>query len=331
MHCSEVMQPISREAVPDRRQPDMRWSAVIAGTVLAIGVWIMLQSLAMGLGLAAVNTDDAGSLRGVGIGTGIVTLIIPLIALFVGAYIAGRLSGSRSRKVGAMHASVMWALASAIGLWASIVIISTMASGVVKIGGVAVNATSSVVARAVSGRGNVEDKMSALGVDTNDVLGPINERLQAEDKPAITAQQLDQTVRAVAQRGVREGQIDREMLVQELARNTELSQADAEDIANKVEARYQETAARVKKQAEHVALEAADKTGKALLFGGLMLLVSLGASIAGGVLGVRGTNRDYGGGPRPAKVVVVPPPDATATEIASAPDAPADTVVVRNP
>jgi hypothetical protein len=36
-----------------------------------------------------------------------------------------------------------------------------------------------------------------------------------------------------------------------------------------------------------VALTAADRTGKALLFGGLMMLLSLGAGLLGGALGVQ--------------------------------------------
>src|SRR5688500_9590820 len=103
MHRCGDMKPISRETIVDRRQTQMRWSAVFAGTALAVGLWILLQMLGMGIGLSAVDTDDAGSLRGVGIGTGIWSVIAPLIAVFVGALLVGRLSGTRDRKVGAMH------------------------------------------------------------------------------------------------------------------------------------------------------------------------------------------------------------------------------------
>src|SRR5215203_4898035 len=130
-----MVKPISREAMFDRRQPLMRWSAVIAGTVLAIGLWLLLQTLGMGLGLSAVDTDDAGSLKGVGIGTGIWSIIAPLIALFVGAFVAGRLAGTRDSRVSAMHGAVMWGLSMALGLWLMLSIVSAMASGVARLGG----------------------------------------------------------------------------------------------------------------------------------------------------------------------------------------------------
>jgi hypothetical protein len=262
-------------------------------------VWILLQTLGMGLGLSAIDTDDAGSLKGVGIGTGIWSIIAPLIAMFVGAFVVGRLAGTRDLGVAAMHGAVMWGLGIAIGLWLMLSIVSAMASGVARIGGAAADATGAVVSGAASAGGGAGDTLEALGIDTNDLVAPINERLQRQGKPQITAKQLNATVRAVAQRGVRQGKIDREILVQELARNTALSRADAEDIASQFSDRYEELANRVSnrveqvgERAKHAALEAADKTGKALLAGGIMMLLSLGAAIGGSILGARRFTRD---------------------------------------
>ena len=55
--------------------------------------------------------------------------------------------------------------------------------------------------------------MSALGINTNDLVGPVNQRLQRDGKPPITARQLEATVRAVAQRGLHDGRVGRQVLV----------------------------------------------------------------------------------------------------------------------
>lgn len=276
----------------------MRWSAVLAGTALGIGVWILLQTLGMGLGLAAVETDDAGSLKGAGIGTGIWSILAALIAMFVGGLLAGRLAGTRDPKIGAMHGSVVWALGSVIGLWLIFSVISSLASSAAQVGGAAAGATSSVVSGAMSAGGQAEGAAAALGIDASDLVAPINERLKAQGKPPITADQLNATARAVAQRGVREGQLDRQVLVEELARNTNLSRADAEDIAAQFGDRYEEIATSAGQKArelgegaKHAALVAADKTGKVLLLGGLMMLLSLVSAVAGGALGARNAAR----------------------------------------
>jgi hypothetical protein len=280
------MSPIIREAVIDRRQPQMRWSAVFAGAVLAIGLWLLLQVLGMGIGLSAVRTDNAGSLRGAGMFTGIWSLIAPLVAVFLGALLTGRLAGAQSRGIGALHGSVMWALTTAIGLWAVVTLVTTMVSGVVRAGGAAIEAASSAVSGGAGGA------MSTLGIDANDLVGPINQQLQSQGKPPITAQQLDATLKAVAQRGLHQGRLDREVLVQEVARNTSLTRADAEQVADQIEQRVSTTAGTVGQTAKHIGLEAADTTGKTLLAGGIMLVVTLGAALGGGALGVRGRRRE---------------------------------------
>jgi hypothetical protein len=306
------MTTFSRETIIDRRQPQMRWSAVFAGSVLAIALWVLLQMLGMGLGLAAIDTDDGGNIRAIGIGAGIWALLVPLIAMFVGGLFAGRLAATRDARVGAMHGCVLWAVTSAIGVFAVISIISTLASGVVRVSGSAISATSSALGGAVQA-GDGDDVSSALGIDANDLLAPVNQRLREQGKPEITAEQAHASLQGVAKRGLREGRFDRDLLAQELARNTSLSRADVEDLAGQLGERYDTASARVRHEAgqfadraQHTALEVADKTGKALLMGGLMFLLALGAAAGGGALGA-------GGGARPHDNTVVRTTEVSST------------------
>lgn len=186
------MKPFSRETIVDRRQPQLRWSAIFGGAVLAIGLWALLQILGTGLGLAAIDTASVDSAKGAGLGTGIWSLIAPLIAMFLAAFLTGRLSGSTSRKLGAMHGAVMWALATFLGLWAVLAIITSVVGAVANVSGLQMSAQASMYA-----------------------------------VPGVS--EKDQTLKA---------------------------------------------------------LEAADATGKALLLGGTMMLLSLGAALGGGALGV---------------------------------------------
>lgn len=317
MHRRRCMRPFSREAIIDRRQSHMRWGAVLAGTVLSIGLWILLQTIGMGIGLAAVDTDDAGNLRGIGIGTGVWSVIAPLIAIFLGAMLAGRLAGTRHGGVGAMHGAVMWALTSVLGLWAMISIVQTVTSTATRVGSAAVGATSSVVSGAVSAGGDA-DIMKTLGVDENDLLGPVNQQLQEQGKPPITAEQLRSAMKNAAQRGLREGKLDREMLKQELAKQTALSPTDVEQLSQQIGDRYDAAATDVREKvsdvgekAEDVALTAADKTGKVLLGAGIALLLGLLAGLGGGALGARMAARERREDIGPLSTTPVPPPGET--------------------
>lgn len=113
----------------DRRQPSLRWSAVFGGAAVAVALWVLLQMLGMGAGMAAIDLDDAGSLRTVGIGTTVWTLIAPLIALFVGGLVAGRLAATFNDRIGALHGFVTWAFASLLGLAATVAVVSLMTGG----------------------------------------------------------------------------------------------------------------------------------------------------------------------------------------------------------
>ena len=123
------MRPITRETIIDRRQPALRWSAVFAGSAVGVALWLLLQLIGMGAGLAAVDVDDTGSLRNAGIGTTIASMFAPLIALFVGGFVAGRLASTYDPKVGATHGFVTWALAALTGVVSVMCLVSALAHG----------------------------------------------------------------------------------------------------------------------------------------------------------------------------------------------------------
>lgn len=111
----------------DRRQPALRWSAVFAGVAIAVALWSLLQMLGMGVGLASVDVDDAGSLRHASIGNSVWSMIAPLLALAVGGYVAGRLAHTFDQRVGAMHGFVTGALSAVVGLILAVSLVSMLA------------------------------------------------------------------------------------------------------------------------------------------------------------------------------------------------------------
>ena len=291
------MQPIARETVVERRQPTVRWSAVFAGAAAATALWLFLQVLGMGFGLSAIDTDDAGSLRGVGIGTGIWSLIAPALALFVGGAVAARASRSYDRVNNGIHGLLTWALTTVLGVMVMFSIVSAVAGAAVSTGQAAVRGAGSVIGTAAGALDG--DAMKTLGVDADDLLGPVNQRLREQGKPAVTADQLEAAGKDVIQRGLHEGRLDRELLVDRLAARTALDRRDAGQIADQIEARVASARTRVGEAAdtaEKAALTAADRTGKLLLGLAASMLFSLIAAIGGAMLGLWWRDRQALGG-----------------------------------
>jgi MFS family permease len=128
---ASIMKPFTRELISDRRQPALRWSAVFAGVAVAVALWSVLQMLGMGVGLSALDIDDAGSFRHVRIGNSVWSMLAPLIALAVGGLVAGKLAATLEQRVGALHGFVVGALSSVIGLVLTVSIVSMLAGSTV--------------------------------------------------------------------------------------------------------------------------------------------------------------------------------------------------------
>lgn len=283
----------------------LSWGAIFGGTFVALGVWILLYALGLALGLSSVDPSNPGSAKSAGIGTGIWSLIAPLIALFVGGIVAARTAGVVDKVGGALHGAVLWGLTTLVGVLVMGMALSSLLGAVFNVGKAAVGATGAAVAGVVSQGGNVAQ---SFGIDANDALGPVNQRLQAQGKPTITADQLQAATKDVVDDAVRTGKLDRNQLVTALARNTALSRRDAEDVANRVETQFNQKAGQLKGQAQQVgqqakqgALKAADTTGHVFwgVFGALLL--GLISSVLGATLGVSKRQRVH------AASEVVPP------------------------
>lgn len=258
------------------------WAAIFAGAILSVGLWLLLHVMGLAAGLTAIDPQSPSSLRSAGIGTGVWSIIASLIALFAGGVLAGHIAGPVDRLGGALHGAVLWALNTLGSLVLIAVTAGMLAQGVARVG-----SSAMIAAGGMDNLTGSADPMSKLGIDEKDLLAPVNQKLQAQGKAAVTAEQLRASVQSAAKTAMQQGRFDREILITALQRNTELSRADVEDLAGQLEQRYE----RVRDQAQTSALQAAESTGKGLwwLFGALLL--GLGAAVGGAVLGVSPTQR----------------------------------------
>lgn len=276
----------------------LSWGAIFGGTFVALGVWILLYALGLALGLSSVDPNDPGSARSAGIGTGIWSLVAPLIALFVGGVVASRTAGVLDKMGGAMHGAVLWGITTLAGVIVMGMAISSLLGAVFTVGKTAVGATGAAIAGAASQGDEAGKLASSFGLNAEDAIAPINQRLSQEGKPTITAAQLKAATQDIINTSIQQGRLDREQLVSSIAQNTALSRQDSEDIANRVEAQWtqaQAKVAQVGQQVQQGALKAADTTGHVFWGVFFVLLLGLASSILGATLGVSKRQRYYAG------------------------------------
>jgi hypothetical protein len=292
----EPIEPPAAVAPPSER---ISWGAIIGGAVTALGVGALLYALGFALGLSAIDPNNPSSFRASSIFTGIWSLVTAFLALFAGGMVASRGAGVYTRGAGAIHGLVMWGLTTIAGALLVFNILTLAIGSAAALGKTAIETG----ANAVSGTaGQAPGLAKALGVDFNDLLAPVNRRLRAENKPQITASQLEAATKDVVGDAVRQGRLDRDVLTSSIAQKTNLSRADAEDIATRMQAAFDRTVERARvtvrgtaSSLQTGALRAAEETGKAFwgVFGAL--LIGLISAVLGAIAGTRHRDRDIRG------------------------------------
>jgi hypothetical protein len=266
------------------------WGAIFAGAVAALGIWILLYTFGLAVGLSTIDPQSSGSLKGSGLFTGIWSIVSPLVALFVGGMVAGRGAGTQTRASGGVHGLVVWGLTAILGAYLVANLLGSVVSGVASAGKAAVGLGAQVASGGA-------DQAKAFGLDADDALKPVNQRLEAEGKPPVTADQLKAAVGQSMQQAITTGNLDRNTLTQSIAQSTSLSQQDAEELSGRVESQFQEWKGQASAQldkAKTSAMQAADTTGKAFfgVFGALLL--GLVSAVLGAMAGVPRHHRILG-------------------------------------
>lgn len=269
------MQPTITREIIDRRQPALRWSAILGGTAIAVGVWGVLQLIGIGAGLVAVDPDDATSVVPAAIGATAFSTLAPLIAMFAGGWFAARLANTWDRQVAGAHGLITWGLASVIGLTMTVLLASAVGHG---------------ASRMDSGRD--DGILDARFVDIDEAMAPINERLRADGHSVLTPEQLVAAARAAHD----DDGYDREDFIEEIDDVSALDKAGATRVVDQLGSRAAGivTLAATPTPAEHDAMYAAEQAGKGMLALGVAMLLSVVTAIAGALIALRNEDRRRG-------------------------------------
>lgn len=177
-------------AVPVRaadRRPVMvkrvSWEAILAGTVAAISIQILLTILGLAVGLTSANAADVDA-QGMGMGAGVWWLVSGLVSLFIGGFIAARLAGVPRDFEGCMHGFITWCTVNVLSA-----LFVTTALGSMVLG--TANAASDAAAAADDTTINTNAPAGTTG-------GAVTEPL-TEDSD-VTAEDVGETVGNVADR-----------------------------------------------------------------------------------------------------------------------------------
>ncbi|TNC67558.1 hypothetical protein [Rubellimicrobium roseum] len=302
------------------------WPAIFAGAVVATAIGVVFAGFGAALGLSAISPQ-----RGEGNGTlslvltGIWALVTILVSYGIGGYVAGRMrrrfDGTTPDEVSArdsIHGMVVWGLGVLIGTWIASSLVGSAVNTAGNVAQGAAQAVSSVaqgaanvVGGAASAAGGAAESATdggeegGLDLSGFDPIEAINNRLLRGTGESIdpdAASEVGPVVRDVVFEVARTGELgedDRQVLVEEIAANSTLSEQEINtriDQAVEQATQLRDEAQQRVEQAAQAARDAADAARRAAVLTGFLVTagfaIALGAAMYGAGLG--GQHRDEG-------------------------------------
>lgn len=245
-------------------------------------VLMLLSLLGMGIGLTSFNPmEEVRPWEGLGTGALIWWVVSNLIAIFAGAFTAAQLTTMNYQWAGIYHGILSWSLYTLISFW----LLTTAVAGVIS--GVGSMITQSL---GVVGQG-VTQMIEGQDVDDSQLNRMIQDILTQEERRA--QQEFDIDVMAVIRdvfivNGQVQTDVQREDVVEAVARHSTLSRQDAERAADRIMMEYDRMQRRwqeVQAEAERVAQEASDAAGRAAIWAFFALVIGLAVAAVAGYIG----------------------------------------------
>ncbi len=202
------------------------WGAIFAGVVAAFAVMFLLEVLMLWLGLSAIDPlREANPLEGLAAGTAIGYLLIMAVGLFVGGLVTGRLANRVNGSDVFLHGFLTWGVFTLV----SLVVAFTSA-------GLLVGGTIGAVGQAA---GAVGGGVASFAPDLAEAQAILEEQVDLSDtvldelEPLWTDVGARRDLRAAIVQAFDDGSAtvdaaDRQNLIDVVADNTELSEAEIE-------------------------------------------------------------------------------------------------------
>ena len=275
--------------------PTLCWSAIVGGTVAAIGIHILLTALGVGAGLAAfAPMTDTNPVANFSIGAAIVWTLCALAALWFGGFVAGRFS--HSLHSGFVHGVLVWSLTTILTVLLLSMGTGMVLGGALKVLGEGLGMGGKAVATGVGGFAKEGARRSGaqLGsfIDEAVQSGPAN----AAPKSATRAKrEIGFAVgKLFAPGNDINSQDNRTAAIKSLMTYSEMSEADATKTVDDWITSYKSLKAELDNslaQADQKAREAADRAAGNLSCAAICsffaLLIGLLVSALGGSFGAR--------------------------------------------
>ena len=285
------------------------WSAIIAGCVAALAVYLLAILLGLGFGIGQsdpmTNEDIVSDFS---VGVGIVWSLSALLALWVGGWVAGRGARTTNIRLGGLHRFLVWCTATVIMALFLTSSATALIGGAAKLAGQSVEAVGKGVA--VAGKEAAQspagsDMLQTFVAHNSDFIISFMDELAAPaaggQAPALNAgarRDLRWALYRVfsQDRNTRTSEV-RAAAVRSITQSARMSEADAQRRLDELISSYdraQDNLREAKERVETKAREVAERSKRAVAYSAIWTIV---AFVIGGISatwgGRRGSSRAW--------------------------------------
>jgi hypothetical protein len=281
----------------------IKWGAILAGLVVGLATQMMLSLLGLAIGAWSIDLRESEAMNGIPLGSGIWAGISMLISAFIGGYVAARLAGAYDRMDGFYHGATVWGVTWLVFAWLTTTALSFMVGGIFSTLGTAIQSVGQGVGTAASklaGSTNINLSVDDIRQQVESVLratgkeelqpGQVKKDAGAVADKAQSGQPLNQvTDSALAELQQKLTALDRDAAINVMVTKLGMTRPQAEQVAQStigVIGPIKQTVHNVKEQSVGAANKAITQIGSAAWWLFLLALLTLGASLGGGSLGV---------------------------------------------
>lgn len=270
IHRPGVLRPVS-------------WGALFGGLMVSLAFQLVLDLLAIGVGLSFVSggqgAGSAANAGSIGLGAGLWWGIVYLISIFIGGLFAARLSGMAGRLDGTLHGLITWAFTLLVMFYLVTTSVGAVLGGVFGVVGKAISTTGTVLKPVEAKIATVSGGSGDLGKQAQALLNPPG---QTKMNPQQAQKQIAEDLREYVAGGQNAGQA-RDRIVALISSQLGISHQQASQRFDQWRAEFNKT----KAAANETAHEAAHAVSWAAIW--TFVALALGALVGalGGALGTR--------------------------------------------
>lgn len=297
----EVERTVQQWSVGSSR---VKWSAVFAGWAVGLATQMMLTLLGLAIGAWSVDLRDAQPTDGIPLGTGIWTGISMLISAFVGGFITARSSGSYLKSDGLYHGAVVWGVNWLIFAWLTTTAMAYLVGGLFTALGTTVQAMSRGVGEVAAAA--VSQAPGGISISTDELKKQVESVLQSTGKKELQPAELrkdadrlksdakgGQSPEQITDAALTEVQqklaaLDRDAAVNVMVNKLGMTDAQARQLVQTtigIVGPLKQKAQEVKQQSVEMGTTAINRVGTIAIWLFVLALITLGLSVAGGIMG----------------------------------------------